>query len=262
MDSLKEKLELLTARYNVPSFIDDDPVQFPRRYSSQADIEVAAFLTSIISWGRRAMILSNATRMLASLGESPARFVLEGDIETIDDANIHRTFFGRHLRYCLRGLRAIYSRHSTLEDFAAHSRIAASEAPAWKLAEAVNAVFAEENRRCPAPLEGPSRCLPDKVDGSALKRLNMMLRWLVRDDGIVDMGIWKILKPRDLYIPLDVHSGNTARMLCLLSRRQNDRKAACELTASLRRFDCEDPVKYDFALFGAGVSDDLDRISR
>ena len=255
MNSLKNTLDLLTARYNVPSFVDDDPVQFPRRFSSQDDIEIAAFLTSIISWGRRPMILSNAEKLLKLLDNSPAAFVRGGDIEAISEANIHRTFFGRHLRYCLRGLRAVYSKYATMEDFAAHQKITSGKSPAWELAKALNSVFALENRMCPNPLSGPTRCLPDKVDGSALKRLNMMLRWLVRDDGVVDMGVWSLLKPSQLFIPLDVHSGNTARTLGLLTRKQNDRRAVEELTGNLRKFDAADPVKYDFALFGAGVNE-------
>lgn len=252
-----DRLNELVAQYNTPEFIKNDPVQFPRRYSRQADIEIAAFLTSIISWGRRPMILRNADRMLAMMGPSPLQFVLEGDIEAMPEDNIHRTFFGRHLRYCLRGLRAVYARYGTLENFAVATAAPLAELPAWHLAESLNAVMARENRSCANPFDGPSRCLPDKVQDSALKRFNMMLRWLVRDDGIVDMGVWSALKPSQLFLPLDVHSAGVSRSLGLLTRKQNDRRAVVEVTEQLRVFDIIDPVRYDFALFGAGESGEI-----
>lgn len=198
------------------------------------------------------MILRNADRMLSLLENEPYRFVMEGDIESIGEANIHRTFFGRHLRHYLRALRLLYSRYGSLEDFAAATGATADEFPAWKIAEGINGLLCEANAS--TPLDGPNRCIPAKPDTSALKRLNMALRWLVRDDGIVDLSMWKALKPSQLYIPLDVHSGNTARALGLLERKQNDRKAVEELTARLRRFNPSDPIIYDFALFGAGVN--------
>lgn len=254
MVELKRRLDALVEKYNVPGFVDDDPVQFPRRYSDKRDIEISAFVTSVISWGRRPMILRNADRIDAIFEGSPHRFVLEGDLDSIGDGNLHRTFFGRHLRYMLRGLREIYSRYGSLEGFAAAKGVEKSEAPAWALAEAVNAVFNDVNLRCERPLDGPTRCLPSETGNSALKRFNMALRWLVRDDGIVDIGAWELLKPSQLYIPLDVHSGRTARNLGLLNRSANDRRAATELTEALRKMNPDDPTIYDFALFGAGVN--------
>lgn len=252
MTDLKERLDALAERYNTPEFFIDDPISFPRRYSDPRDIEISAFVTSVISWGRRPMILRNAERIDALMWHEPRRFVLEGDIEGIGDDNLHRTFFGRNLRYLLRGLRYIYGRYGSLENFAVAVGAPATVAPAWALAEAVNKVLADENARSPRPLEGPSRCLPDKCGDSALKRFNMALRWLVRDDGIVDLGVWKALRPSQLFIPLDVHSARTARALGLLTRNANDRRAVEELTAALRHFRPDDPTVYDFALFGAG----------
>ncbi len=251
LEPLKEHLDSLVERYNTKAFIADDPVQFALRYSDPRDIEIASLLVSTIAWGKRSMILRNADRMLARLGDEPYHFVTEGDIESIDESNIHRTFFGRHLRHYLRGLREVYSRFGSLENFAATLKAQDSEAPAWVIAEALNRVLADANSTC--RLDGPDRCLPSQVDKSALKRFNMALRWLVRRDGIVDPGVWTLLKPSQLYIPLDVHSGNTARALGLLERKQNDRRAVEELTSALRIFNPDDPVIYDFALFGAGV---------
>lgn len=250
---IKSTLDELAARYNTPAFIAADPVQFPRRFSDKRDIEISAFATSAIAWGRRAMILRNAEKMHEIMDWQPLRFVLEGDIDSISDANIHRTFFGRHLRYMLRGLREIYTRYGSLEDFAIAMGATESDAPAWKLAEEINRVFTDVDAACHEHLDGPSRCLPSKPDTSALKRLNMALRWLVRNDGIVDMGVWTALTPAQLSIPLDVHSGRTARSLGLLNRNSDDRRAVDELTANLRTFNPSDPVIYDFALFGFGV---------
>ncbi len=259
-EDLKIVLDELAARYNVASFAEDDPIQFPKRYDDPRDIEISAYLISIISWGRRSMILRNGEHMHQLLCNSPYRFVMEGDIESIPEDNIHRTFFGRHLRYALRGLRSIYRGYGSLEEFGRSIGIERSESPAWELAKAINNITSEADRASLDPLCGPTRCLPDKVDTSALKRLNMALRWLVRDDGIIDIGIWKLLKPSQLYIPLDVHSGNTARAFGLLERKANDRRAVVELTESLRRFNPEDPIIYDFALFGAGESGEVVKV--
>lgn len=251
-EPVKELLDALAARYNTEAFVADDPVQFPRRFTDMRDAEIASLLISSIAWGKRSMILRNADRILALLEGEPYRFVMEGDIDGIGDGNIHRTFFGRHLRHYLRALRLLYRRYGSLENLAVALGAPDDPAPAWKIAAGINALLEEANAVC--PLDGPNRCIPAKPDTSALKRLNMALRWLVRDDGIVDLGMWKALTPAQLFIPLDVHSGNTARALGLLERRQNDRKAVEELTARLRAFNPDDPTIYDFALFGAGVN--------
>ncbi len=258
MENLKQRMDELAARYNVPEFAASDPVQFPRRYTDSRDIEISAFVTSVISWGRRQMILRNADRIDSLFEGQPHRFVLEGNLDAIGEENLHRTFFGRHLRYLLRGLRDIYSAYGSLEGFAAAKGVEKSEAPSWVLAGEMNTVFDAANSRCSCPLCGPTRCLPADAGNSALKRFNMALRWLVRNDGIVDLGVWSLLKPSQLYIPLDVHSGRTARTLGLLSRMANDRRAAVELTESLRKMNPEDPTIYDFALFGAGVNDGVE----
>lgn len=248
--ALKPQLDKLVETYNVPQFVESDPLQFPKRFDDKRDIEISAILTSTIAWGRRSMILRDAERMHALMDNMPFPFLMEGNIDEISEDNIHRTFFGRHLRYFLRGLREVYRKYGSLEQFADSIGAQHTQAPAWEVAKALNAILAQANSRF--PLDGPTRCLPDKVDASALKRFNMALRWLVRDDGIADIGVWDIIKPSQLYIPLDVHSGNTARSLGLLTRKANDRKAVEELTANLRILHPDDPTVYDFALFGAG----------
>lgn len=255
---LKELLDTEAARINSPAFIADDPVQFPRRFTELPDIEIAALLSAAIAWGNRRMICRDCNRLLDLMGNSPYRFMMEGDFEELDPGqNIHRTFFARNLIYFLRGMREIYRRYPSLQEFARARGIAHSEAPAWALVEAINAELHEANRPFVAdPAEGlalASRSLPQNLSTTALKRVNMALRWLVRNDGIVDLGVWDVIKPSQLYIPLDVHVGNISRELGLLTRRASDRRAVEELTARLREFNPADPTLYDFALFGIGM---------
>ena len=256
-DSMRGRLDALAEKYNVPDFAKDDPVGFPRSFSDKADIEISSLLTATIAWGRRPMILRNAEKLHGLLGHRPAEFVRGGDIESISDDNIHRTFFGRHLRYWLGGLRRIYSRYPSLEDFCLATGAPSCAEPAWELARCINLELEAANAEC--PLVGPNRCMPADIGHTALKRFNMALRWLVRSDGIVDIGCWKALAPSQLFIPLDVHSASTARSLGLLERRANDRRAVLELTSVLAAMRPDDPVVYDFALFGAGIAGEIPR---
>ncbi|MDE5734801.1 MAG: TIGR02757 family protein [Duncaniella sp.] len=249
---MKDLLDSEAARINSPAFIADDPVQFPRRYEELRDIEIAALLSASIAWGNRKMICRDCARMMALMDHQPYSYVMDEGYEDLsDDENIHRTFFNRHLKYYCRGLRAIYVTHGSLQQFARALDIASSEAPAWKLVEGINSALASANT--PASAETASRCLPQNLATTALKRVNMALRWLVRNDGIVDLGVWDVITPAQLYIPLDVHVGNTSRELGLLSRKAADRKAVVELTSRLREFNPKDPTIYDFALFGIGM---------
>lgn len=244
------------ARINRPEFIGEDPVQFPRLFDAIQDIEITALTVAAISWGRRAMILRDARRMLDIMEHQPYRYMMEKGYETLDPAlNIHRTFFGRDLQWYLRGLREIYLRHESLDAFAASIGAGRDSAPAWMLAESMLRISADANGGTSCP-----RCLPTNMRTTALKRVNMAMRWLVRDDGIVDIGVWKSIPKSRLFIPLDVHAGNTARALGLLSRKANDRKSVEELTAGMREICPEDPALMDFALFGVGVHGELDRI--
>ena len=245
---IKELLDSEARRINHVDFIANDPVQFPRRFEHLQDIEIAALLSATIAWGNRKMICNNCNKMLALMDNQPYDYVMDKGYEELPDMNIHRTFFSKNLRYYLRGLNFIYSKYGSLHDFAKHMAISSSEFPSWKLVEEMNKVFTEANNG-----ESDNRCLPGNLQNTALKRINMALRWLVRDDGIVDMGVWNVIKPSQLFIPLDVHVGNVSRELGLLTRNANDRKATIELTEVLRKMRPEDPVWYDYALFGIGV---------
>lgn len=249
LTELKALLDREATRINVPEFALSDPVQFPRRFTRLQDIEIVSFLCATIAWGNRKMICNNCNKMLGIMNDSPYEYMMDGAYETLDDSlNIHRTFFARNFKYALRGLRRIYENHSSLNDFAAHHHVAENETPSWQLIAMMQQEFAYAN--CGAM---DSRTLPTHLDGTALKRINMALRWLVRDDGIVDMGVWSAIKPSQLFIPLDVHVGNTARSLGLTQRKANDRKTVVEITKALRQMRPQDPIFYDYALFGLGI---------
>jgi len=229
----------------VPDFIAHDPVQFPRRYKKREDAEIAAFLTATIAWGRRDLILRSAQKMFALTGKSPFNFVTSGDYKKLKNKNIHRTFFESDLKYFCRGFEHCYSKYGNLE------KLFASAPDVWQGISLFREEMAAANKNIYSKhISNPGR---EDKGGSACKRLNLALRWLVRG-APVDLGLWKKIKPSALYIPLDVHVARTARKLGLLERKSNDKKAVIELTEKLRAFCSDDPIKYDFALFGAHLN--------
>ena len=245
---LKEFLDFKVEQYNTPEFIDTDPVQIPHRFSRREDIEISGFLTSIISWGNRKSILKNATSMMDLLGNSPYDFVMEHSEEDLEHLQnfVHRTFNGIDLTYFIKALENIYKNHGGLENI--FSKYSGNDSLQPAIHEFKKIFF-----ELPHP-ERTQKHISDPLKNSAAKRINMYLRWMVREDaGEVDFGIWKNISPAILSCPLDVHSGNVARKLGLLKRKQNDAKALQELDKNLRKLDPLDPVKYDYALFGLGV---------
>ncbi|MGY5846724.1 TIGR02757 family protein [Salegentibacter sp. HM20] len=248
ISELKSFLDFKTEQYNQPRFIETDPIQIPHEFSKKEDIEISGFLTATIAWGNRKSILKNADNLMQLLDRSPYDFILnhsEEDLEKLEPF-VHRTFNGTDLRYFIKSLQNIYREHGGLE------RIFSRYAEEKSLQPAIH-----QFKRIFFELPHPPRTqkhVSDPLKNSAAKRINMFLRWMVRNDAKgVDFGIWKELSPSQLSCPLDVHSGNVARKLKLLKRKQNDAKALMELDTSLRRLDPGDPVKYDFALFGLGV---------
>lgn len=241
---LDEKVEL----YNNPNFIESDPIQIPHSYSLKEDIEISGFLASVIAWGNRKMIIKNAQKKMELMGNSPYDFVMshkEKDLEPLENF-VHRTFNGQDFIGFIKSLQNIYKNHGGLEAvFAQHQQ----ENSMQKSISEFKKTFFEISH-----LSRTEKHLPDPMGGSAAKRINMYLRWMCRKDHKgVDFGIWKSISPSQLSCPLDVHSGNVARKLELLTRKQNDAKALDELDKNLRILDPNDPVKYDFALFGLGV---------
>ena len=247
-EELKEFLDAKVLEYNNPHFLEEDPISIPHSFSTKEDIEISGFLTATIAWGNRKSIIQNSQKMMDLLNGEPHNFIMNaGDIELDRLAGfVHRTFNGTDLIYFVKALRHVYLEHAGLE------ALFAKNAEKHSLQTAITAfkkVFFE--------LPHPSRSLKhvsDPSKGSAAKRINMFLRWMVRNDNTgVDFGIWKSISPAQLSCPLDVHSGRVARKLGLLKRKQNDAKAVQELDKNLRMLDTVDPVKYDFALFGLGV---------
>jgi len=244
----KEFLDEKVIQYNNPKFIKSDPIQIPHQYSIKEDIEISAFLTATIAWGNRKMIIRNAFKMMDLLGNSPYDFIMQHNDHQLNSLNnfVHRTFNGIDFTYFIRSLKNIYENHDGLEAIFAKNT---EEVSLQNSIHYFKKVFFEINH--------PSRTtkhISDPSKGSAAKRINMFLRWMVRNDNAgVDFGIWKSLSPSQLSCPLDVHSGSVARKLGLLTRKQNDAKALYELDTNLRKLDAKDPAKYDFALFGLGI---------
>ena len=251
-NSLAQELDYWYRKINKPSFIAHDPVQFPRRYTKREDIEIAAFLAATISWGRRDLILRSAEKMFSLMEVSPFAFVMNGNYHKLKKRslhgkrNIHRTFFEDDLIYFCCGFNHCYTKYGNLENlFVSMTQPAA--VCTWKGIALFREEMAAANRgQYSKHIANPGA---ESGNGSACKRINLALRWLVRK-GPVDIGIWNSIKPAALYIPLDVRVARTARKLRLLKRKSNDKKAVIELTERLREFCMEDPVKYDFALFG------------
>lgn len=247
---MKEFLDEQSALINRPEFIAEDPVQFPRRFEKLEDIEIVSLLSSHIAWGKRSMICRDAERLLALMEHDPYQYVMDEGYRDLDPSlNIHRTFFARDLIHMLTGLRDIYRKYGSIDAFSKMIKAADDPSPAWKLIGEMQKIITDANGG-----EVSRRGFPNNLNQTALKRVNMALRWLVRDDGIVDMGVWKSIPKSKLYIPLDVHVGNTARDLGLLTRKADDRKAVEELTCRLREYRPDDPAYYDYALFGIGVT--------
>lgn len=245
---LKEFLDAKVEQYNHPKFLESDPIQIPHRFSKKEDIEICAFLTATIAWGNRKSIINNANRMMDLLDHSPFDFIQnhkETDLDKLSNF-VHRTYNGKDFTYFIKSLKNIYKNHGGLEKAFAQNITPTSIQPAISS-------FKEFFFEIPHP-QRTTKHVSDPLKGSAAKRINMFLRWMVRDGSTgVDFGLWNTIPTSILSCPLDVHSGNVARKLKLLTRKQNDAKALAELDKSLRKFDAKDPVKYDFALFGLGV---------
>ncbi|MFN5294945.1 MAG: TIGR02757 family protein [Flavobacteriales bacterium] len=237
------------AQFNVSAFIDDDPVSIPHRYSKLADIEIAAFLTATISWGNRKAIIKSASRMMELMQDTPHDFVMNCTARDLKSLHgfVHRTFNADDLVTFLKALRSLYQEHDSMEHFFSEA-IAEHEKTSIAISLFKQRFFAIPHA------SRTEKHVSDPLTGSSAKRLNMFLRWMVRKDkNTVDLGLWKSVSTAHLSIPLDVHSGNVARQLGLLTRKQNDLRAVEELDAVLRRLDPTDPVKYDYALFGLGA---------
>jgi len=247
--ALRELLERLHDRYNRPEFIEADPISVPHRYTDRADREIAGFFAATIAWGNRKTIVANGHRMMRCMDDAPADFVRNASGRELAglSAFVHRTFNGGDLRDFVLALRRMDRVYGGIGAFFERRYEATGSIPA---------VLAEFRRAFFAAAHGPhcEKHLSSVERGAACKRLCMYLRWMVRrDDRGVDFGLWRRIPMAALYLPLDVHAGDTGRALGLLTRSRNDWRAVEQITAALRRFDAADPVRFDFALFGVGM---------
>jgi len=238
---LKEFLDHKFTSFNNKSFIAEDPIQVPYQFTKKEDIEISGFLTSTIAWGQRKTIIKNANRLMNLLDHSPYDYVMNASLKDLENLNgfVHRTFKAIDAKFFMRSLQNIYKNHGGLQS------VFDSNNPIERIIN-FRKIFLETTY--------PSRTLkhlsnPQK--NSACKRINMFLRWMVREN--IDFQLWKNISASSLLCPLDVHSGNVARSLGLLDRKQNDLKACLELTENLKKLDSSDPIKYDLVLFGLGA---------
>lgn len=248
-ENMKSFLDEKILLFNRAEFIETDPIQIPSLFVTKENIEIAGFLAATIAWGQRPTIIRNAHRLINLMQNNPYEYLMNSD-ERDWEAFLnfkHRTFNGEDCIYFLKALQNIYLNHRGLEQVFnqgyqdGHSVFGA-------LAYFRSVFFELEHK------PRTEKHVADVLKGASAKRLNMFLRWMVRTDQAgVDFGLWKQIPPSALMLPLDIHTGNVGRKLGLLTRPQNDWKAVEEITAMLRKFDAQDPVRYDFALFGLGV---------
>jgi len=247
---LKQFLDEQAAKFDCTDFITEDPISIPHRFGDADDIAIAGFLAATIAWGQRKSIVKSANQLINWMDCAPADFVknlTESDLQPFSKF-VYRTFNGTDCCFFLRSLHNIYENHGGLENvvtegFKSTNTIRGALSHLYKVFFEI-----EHQHRTEKHLANPDK-------GSAAKRMNMYLRWMVRQSGTgVDFGIWRNIPQSALCIPLDVHVGNVSRQLGLLTHRQNDWVAVEELTANLRQFCPNDPIKYDFALFSLGVN--------
>ena len=240
-------------QFNHPGFIKDDPICIPHAFAIKQDIEIAGFFAAVLAWGQRKTIINNCRKLMNWMGDEPYQFILHhSERELVPFASFcHRTFNGTDTLYFIHFLRHVYQQHHSLEEVFIQEMKAGDTT-----VESGLIGFSREFISLPdfPGRTGKHIASPDKK--SACKRLNMYLRWMVRkDEKGVDFGIWNRIKPSQLVCPLDVHVEKVARRLGLIQRKQNDWHTAMELTELLRNLDPNDPVKYDFALFGIGLEE-------
>ena len=246
----KKYMDLLVSTYETKDFIKDDPVQFPHRFKEKNDIEIAAFIASIFAYGKREVFIAKLNTLFDIMQQKPYEFVMNFDENNHSLDNFdYRFSIGIDLVQIVLILKALYTSNESLESLFAYG---------WKTTQTVQGTLQTVvdyfYSRVTMPVsKGFFHLLPNPAKKSACKRLNMLLRWMVRD-GEVDLGIWKFMPKSELLIPLDVHVAKISRQLGLLQRNQNDYGAVIELMGKLKEFDPSDPVKYDFAMFGYGVN--------
>ena len=245
---LKKILDEAQVKYEVPSFIEKDPISIPHRFTKKEDIEISAFLTSIISWGNRKAILKSASFLMELLKNDPYNFIRKTSNEECEKLKTfyYRTLNGSDMFYIVKALKEVYKEGGFEVFFKREYNGQPLIERIAKFYRFFRQFLPERTKKHVASIDG----------GSAGKRSNMFLRWMVRsNERGVDFGLWNCILPNELFLPLDVHVANIARSLNFTKRKQNDRKTVEEVTEVLRGFCPEDPIKYDFALFSLDLND-------
>ncbi|MCX7953741.1 MAG: TIGR02757 family protein [Bacteroidales bacterium] len=234
-------LEELVKKNESFDFIKTDPIQIPKIFKEKKDIEITAFITAIISWGNRKQIINNGYKLIKIMNSKPYDFIMRHRGKEFYNFK-HRTFNEKDLNNVIFFLKTIYSQYQSMEDFMFEQYL--------KCSYNIRDMLINFRKRFKEIIEDSHtlKHISNIEKNSPGKRLNMFLRWMIRD-GKVDFGIWNKFNKSELYIPLDIHVGRNARALKLLQRKSNDWKSVEELTYVLKQFDSNDPVKYDFALF-------------
>ncbi len=253
-EGIKELLEEKYLQYNSKNFIENDPVLIPHLFAKKEDIEIAGFLAATIAWGNRKSIIKNANSLMELMNGVPHEFILNYTNKDLRKFQlfVHRTFNGTDCTFFIQSLRNIYLKHHGLES-AFTKGLKPNDLDIKNAIIHFRKLFIETKHQSRS-----EKHISDPEKNSSSKRLCMYLRWMVRNDKRgVDFGIWKKIKPLQLCLPLDIHTGNVSRKLGLLNRTQNDWKAVEEITQTLRQLDPNDPIKYDFSLFGIGVNKEI-----
>lgn len=250
LEEIKELLDEKYFQFNNTAFIETDPISIPHQFSKKEDIEIAALLVATIAWGQRTSIINNGNKLMQLMNNDPHEFIMNFSKKDVArfESFVHRTFNTVDCVFFLNSLKNIYTKHSGLEH-AFSDKISSQEKDVKNAITNFRTIFLSipHESRSDKHVSNPSA-------KSSAKRLCMFLRWMVRKDKHgVDFGIWNSIKPHQLCLPLDLHTGNVSRKLGLLTRTQNDWQAVEEITEILRSFDEKDPIKYDFSLFGLGA---------
>ncbi len=252
MHTLKKFLDQKVGEYNSVQFIEKDPICIPHSFAKPQDIEISAFFAATLAWGNRTSIINSCKRILAAMDHAPHDFLLnheEVDLKRFLHIK-HRTFNATDLLYFIQFLSHYYQQHASLESAFCPSGMKGKIDMKERLIYFNQTFFSMDH---PARTQ---KHVSSPLKKSACKRLNMFLRWMVRKDAKgVDFGIWKAIKPSELICPLDVHVGRVAHRLGLIQENKGNWQTAEALTDALRQFDANDPVKYDYALFGLGVEE-------
>lgn len=250
--SLKQQLDELVLKYETKDFIKDDPIQFPHRFKEIKDIELAGFIASVFAFGNRKVFIRKLNELFTLFQNEPKNFIENFERKSLKGFN-YRFAKEEDVEEIFLVLKKLYSSNSSLEEL---FRYGYETKDFHQMLKVVTDYFYSNMENT----FGAKYLIPDANKNGAMKRVNMLLRWLVRD-GVVDLGVWKFIDKSELLIPLDTHVARISREMNLLKRNSNDFKAVKELTNELKIFDKNDPVKYDFAMFGYGIDNPKSKVT-